>query len=324
MPCSRLPDTRTPCLLCWRMDLHPTGKFDNHAEDYQHIRVVPLASAMGAEVQGVHLADLGDAQFAEIADALYHHKMLFLRDQQIDLRDQENLTLRFGPFGTDAYTTGTEGHPNVQRVVKEADVRVPLIFGSGWHTDSPFLERPPAISIVFGADIPPFGGDTIWANGALAYAFLSDTMKEVLRPLKVHMSARDVMSVVAEMNKSGDGKPGAPSKMGSIDLDVKQESMIAGSYHPIVRTHPVTGEKALYVDETYSQRIDGMTEAEGTALLQFLQRHVTQPAFTCRLRWAPKTLAIWDNRLCIHQAFNDHDGYRRELHRTIVQGEVPA
>ena len=149
-------------------------------------------------------------------------------------------------------------------------------------------------------------------------------MKEVLRPLKVHMSAGDVMSVLAQMNEGRDGEPGAPAKMGSIDLDVDRESMIAGCYHPIVRTHPVTGEKALYVDETYSSGIEGMTEAEGTALLHFLQRHVTQPAFTCRLRWAPKTLAMWDNRLCIHQAFNDHDGYRREMYRTTVRSETPA
>ena len=111
----------------------------------------------GRRFGGVNLAQLSDAQYAEIADALYRHKMLYLRNQRIDLEDQENLTLRFGPFGTDAYTAGTEGHPNVQRVVKEADVRVPLIFGGGWHTDAPFLERPPGISILFGVDIPPFG-----------------------------------------------------------------------------------------------------------------------------------------------------------------------
>ncbi len=306
------------------MKLHPTGKFDNSARAYDRIDAVPLASAMGAEVRGVDLARLDDATFAEIADALYRHKMLFFRDQDISLDHQEALTQRFGPFGTDAYTAGMPGHPDVQRVVKEADVRVPLIFGSGWHTDSPFLARPPCISILFGADIPPFGGDTIWSNTALAYAFLSDPMKQVLGPLKVHMSARRVMAVVAEMNKEHDQMASAPTKMGSIDLDVDRAAMIAGNYHPIVRTHPVTGEKALYVDETYSSGIEGMTEAEGTALLQFLQRHVTQPAFTCRLRWATKTLAIWDNRLCIHQAFNDHDGYRREMYRTNVEGEAPA
>ena len=307
------------------MKLHPTGKFDNSARRYDRIKVLPLASAMGAEVCDADISHLDDAIFAEIADALYRHKMLFFRDQQIGLDDQEDLTLRFGPFGTDAYTTGTPGHPNVQRVVKEADVRVPLIFGSGWHTDSPFLERPPCISILFGADIPPFGGDTIWANTALAYAFLSDKMKEVLRPLKVHMSARDVMAVVADMNKErAESSEKRPTKMGSIDLDVDREAMIAGNYHPIVRTHPVTGENALYVDETYSRGIEGMSEAEGKAILSFLQQHVTQPAFTCRLRWAPRTLAMWDNRLCIHQAFNDYDGYRREMYRTNVQGEVPA
>ena len=306
------------------MKLHPTGRFDNSAKRYNRIKALPLASAMGAEIRGADLTALDDELFAEIAEALYRHRMLFFHDQQISLGDQETLTQRFGPFGTDAYTAGMPGHPNVQRVVKEADVRVPLIFGSGWHTDSPFLERPPSISILFGADIPPYGGDTIWANTALAYDFLSDVMKDVLRPLRVHMSARDVMAVVGKMNKSGEGGDKTPSKMGSIELDVDQQAMVDGWFHPIVRTHPVTGDKALYVDETYSSGIQGMTEPEATVLLRFLQQHVTQPAFTCRLRWTPNTLAIWDNRSCIHQAFNDHDGYRREMYRTTVLGEVPA
>ncbi len=301
------------------MKLHPTGKFDNQAKPYTRLTALPLASAMGAEIQGVDLSALDDATFAEIADALYRHKMIFFRDQRIALEHQEALTARFGPFGTDAYTPGMPGHPNVQRVVKEADVRVKLIFGSGWHTDSPFLEQPPSISMLFGVDIPPYGGDTIWANTALAYDFLSETMQQVVGPLRVHMSAAGVMSALAD-KAPGDG---AAAKMGSVELDVDRQAIIAGWSHPLVRRHPVTGEKALYVDETYSSGIEGMTDPEARALLGFLQQHVTQPAFTCRLRWAPNTLAIWDNRLCIHQAFNDHDGFRREMYRTTVLGEVP-
>ncbi len=245
------------------MKLHPTGKFDNRAAEYDHIRVVPLASAMGAEIEGVDLAALNDAIFAEIEDALYRHKMIYFRDQELRFEDQESLTKRFGKFGTDAYTTGTPGHPDIQEVIKEADTVTPIVFGDGWHTDSPFLDRPPSISLLYGVDIPPYGGDTIWSNTQLAYNYLSETMKAVLAPLKVHMSAAGVMSVLEGFpNGAGAAKApeGAPSKMGNIDLGVDKAAMIKGSFHPIVRTHPKSGARALYVEQTYSSGIEGMTD----------------------------------------------------------------
>lgn len=301
------------------MEIHPTGSFDNHAKPYRHIEAVPLGAAMGAEIRGVQIATLTDDSFAEIADALYRHKMVFFRDQNMDHADQEAFTLRFGEFGRDAYTPGLDGHPNIQPVLKEADSRAHMIFGGAWHTDSPFLERPPAVTILFGSDIPAFGGDTMWANSALAYAFLSDTMKEMLAPLKVHMSGRDVLAEVAK----GAAKSGEKS-LGGTPLKFDAESLIAGWRHPLVRTHPETGEKALYVDDSYAITIDGLTEPESDALLKFLRHHITQPAFTCRLRWEPNTLTVWDNRSCLHHAFNDHDGYRRAMFRTTVLGEAPA
>ncbi len=299
------------------MKIHPTGKFDNSAEDYNHIAALPLAAAMGAEITGVQISDLTDEAFAEIEAALYRHKMVFFRDQEISHTDQENFTLRFGEFGTDAYNAGTEGHPDIQKVTKEADTRTHMIFGGTWHTDSPFLDRPPAISMLYAVDIPPYGGDTMWANSALAYEFLSDTMKNIVTPLKVHMSAGNV---VAEVIKDGGRQP---KKLGATKLSIDVEPMIEGNFHPLVRSHPVTHEKALYVDESYTMGIKGMTEFEAAALLNFLQSHVTQDAFTCRLRWQKKTLALWDNRICLHHAFNDHDGFRREMYRTTVMGEVP-
>lgn len=302
------------------MRLHPTGRFDNGSRDYRHVTAVPLAAAMGAEIRGAQVGSLRDEQFLEIEDALYRHKMIYLRDQDITHADQEAFTLRFGDFGIDAYTSGTEEHRNVQPVVKEANTRTRHIFGSGWHTDSPFLETPPAISMLFGADIPPYGGDTIWCNTVLAYEYLSDTMKRVLAPLKVHMSA---VEVVASLRQEAGDADSDPTSLGDMKLDMNARKMIEGWYHPIVRTHPKSGEKALYVDCSYAQGIQGMTDAEAEGLLAFLKEHVTQPAFSCRLRWEKKTLAVWDNRTCIHQAFNDHDGFRREMYRTTVLGEVP-
>jgi taurine dioxygenase len=301
------------------MKLHPAGAFDNRARNYRHIKVLPLASAMGAEIAGVQVKDIDDRAFAEVADALYRHGMVFFRDQEMSLLDQERFTLRFGEFGTDAYTTGLPGHPDVQRVCKEAETKTKLIFGGDWHTDSPFLERPPSISLLLGVDIPPYGGDTMWANTRLALHYLSDTMKTMLRPLKVHMSAGDVLKIVAEQSAGH-----AEKTLGSSVVTLDEKPMASGWNHPLVRTHPVTREEALYVDQTYALGIEGLTEREAEALLAFLREHITQPAFTCRLRWQKNTFALWDNRICLHHAFNDHDGYRREMYRTTVRGEVPV
>jgi taurine dioxygenase len=307
------------------MIIHPTGKFDNRAADYRHIQARPLAAAMGAEILGVQVADLTDAQFEEVRDALHRHKMIFLRNQQIGHGDQQAFSLRFGPFAPDAYTGGVPGFANVHPVIKEADARTGMVFGAGWHTDSPFLPQPPSISMLYGAEIPPYGGDTIWANAALAYAMLSETMQAMLAPLKVHMSMARVLAT-AQVHAAPDdpalGRVAATRGLSQLPDDIACK--VTGSMHPLVRTHPSTGEKSLYCDQTYAAGIEGLTPAEAEPLLNFLVAHITQPAFTCRLRWEPGTLTLWDNRTCVHQAFNDYDGFRRAMYRTTVAGETPA
>jgi taurine dioxygenase len=292
----------------------PSGAFDNHARPYRHIEARPIASAMGAEIVSADVRALTDDGFGEFCDALYRHKMIFVRGQELSHADHESFTRRFGAFGTDAYTKGVDGHPDVQPVIKEADNRSKAIFGGSWHTDSAFLERPPSISTLYSVEIPPFGGDTAWANTGLAYRMLSPAMQAVLAPLRVHMSAEVNFTTQVRLNKAA-----IP-----FSSDDAREQAFSGSFHPLVRTHPATGEKALYVDESYAVGIEGMTAAESRPILAFLAQHIPQHAFTCRLRWEPSMLVLWDNRLCLHHASNDYDGYRREMYRTTVQGEVPA
>jgi alpha-ketoglutarate-dependent taurine dioxygenase len=302
------------------MLIHPTGKFDNRPADNQHIEVRPLAAAMGAEIRGVNLARL-----TEIRSALFRHKMIYFRDQAITHADQESFSRRFGRFAEDAYTKGVPNHPNVQPLVKEKEQKIGLVFGAGWHTDSAFLPEPPAISMLYSIEVPPYGGDTIWANSALAYAMLSDTMKQMLAPLKVHMSMAKVLAAAQkyqEPDNSPLGRVAATKNLDHLPDDIARK--VKGSFHPLVRTHPVTGEQSLYCDATYTIGIAGLTDAEAEPLLSFLVVHITQPAFTCRLRWEPHTYVCWDNRSCVHQAFNDYDGFRRELYRTTIAGEAPA
>jgi len=302
------------------MQFYPPEFYDDKKNGYTAIRTVPLASAMGAEILDVDIANITNEQFEQVKDALFRYKMIYFRNQDnMTIDDQEALTLRFGEFGTDAYTNGIKGHPNVQRVVKEASSVVDWIFGDGWHTDSPFLAQPPSISLLQSLDVPPYGGDTWWSNAQLAYEMLTDKMKEVIAPLRVHMSAAFVLSNV---NK---GKPKLNDlTMGDMNLTVDQQKMIEGSFHPLVRTHPETGKKSLYCDASYALGIQGMTKEESKPLLDFLSWWATREEFNCRLRWEPHMLVIWDNRQCLHKAFNDYDGYRREMIRTIVNGEVPV
>lgn len=292
----------------------PSGDFDNSAKDYRHFTALPLASAMGAELPGVQLAELSDDGFAELQDALWRHKMIYLRGQILDHAGHEAFSRRFGNFGVDAYTKGVEGHPNVQPLIKEAATRTKALFGGGWHTDSSFLAAPPSVTILRAIEIPPYGGDTVWANCALAFRMLSPAMQAMLRPLKVRMSAE--ANFMTQLHLNGEAI--------SFASDEKRADAFAGNCHPLVRTHPFTGEESLYVDEAYAIGIEGMTTAESRPILDFLSRHIIQHGFTCRLRWEAGMVVMWDNRTTLHIAANDYDGYRREMYRTTMEGEVPV
>jgi len=307
------------------MFLHPHGGFDNSAAPARHIEVVPLAAAMGAEIRGVHVAQASGEQFAEIEQALFRHKMIFFRAQKMGHAEHHAFSLRFGNFAEDAYTDGMPGYQEVQPLVKEADDRSAHVFGSGWHTDSPFLPAPPAITMLRSVQVPPWGGDTMWANAALAYRTLGPVTQQVCAQLKVRFSMRDVLASARENAEPRDNPVGKlVATRGMAELPAGLRRKVEGAAHPLVRTHARSGEKSLYVDPSYAIGIEGMHVTESAPLLKMLTDHLTQPAFTCRLRWEPDMLVLWDNRLCVHQAFNDYDGYRREMYRTTIAGEVPA
>ncbi|MFQ5773444.1 MAG: TauD/TfdA dioxygenase family protein [Kiloniellaceae bacterium] len=278
---------------------------------YDRIEVRPIARALGAEVHGVDLsAPLADAVFAEIHRAFLEHLVIFFRDQDLTPDRQVAFARRFGPIGTYPFAEPIEGHPEVIAVVKEPEQTTN--FGGFWHSDTAYLERPPLGSVLYARQVPPLGGDTLFANMVLAYERLSDGMKALLDGLvALNSSAKNTAAVRGTHLRSG--------TMAGKDL----ERMDIEAAHPVVRTHPQTGRKALYVNRAHTLRFRGMTEAESAPLLAFLFDHAVKEEFTCRFRWDRGSLAVWDNRCTQHYALNDYPGQRRVMHRVTVEGEIP-
>jgi taurine dioxygenase len=284
---------------------------------YRLIQVTPLAGALGAEVSGVDLGrELADETFAEIHHAFLGHQVIFFRDQALRPEQQLAFARRFGPPIVDPFIQSPTDRPDLMVVVK--DTHEKHAFGNVWHSDSTFLERPPAASILYALEVPPYGGDTLFASQYLAYETLSAGLRAVLDGLDaVHGAASYNQSIAA-------GRFGPERTMKLRGDDVMRAAMAGEVAHPVVRSHPETGRKALYVNAAYTLRFQGMTAEESRPLLEFLYAHAVRPEFTCRFRWTPGALACWDNRCVQHYPINDYAGQRRVMHRVVAEGDRPS
>jgi taurine dioxygenase len=261
-------------------------------------------------VYGVDLAEIDDEEFADVHKAFLDHSVIFFRDQRLMPALQVQLARRFGDIHFHPFVKGLPEHPEVLEIVKREDET--KNFGGTWHTDQAFAPRPAMCTILYAKETPSAGGDTLFASGYLAYAALSDGMKKLIAPLRVfNMGDRS-------------GKRSQRLEARSVmKAREPQEDEITNASHPLVRTHPETGRKSLYIS-SHSVRFDDMTEEESAPLLHYLQRHFVRPEFTCRFRWEPGSLAIWDNRCTQHHALNDYHGQRRVMHRITIKGDVPV
>ena len=279
------------------------------------LTIEPVTPGLGAEVHGVDLKRASSADVAALEAAFAAHAVLFIRDQELELDDLLAVTRKFGTVLRVPYVQGVASHPDVIAVLKEAEEKKIYTFGGTWHSDFSFLAEPPAATLLYAVELPPVGGDTIWASQYLAYEALSDGLKALLEPLRaIHTGAPH-----GTMGPSPDVPVSHSIKMVRNDPGADREVV-----HPVVRVHPVTGRKALFVNPVYTQRFEGMTVAESKPLLGYLHEHSIRAEFTCRLKWQPGTLAMWDNRCLMHLAVNDYDGHRRLLYRTTTAGEMPA
>jgi taurine dioxygenase len=274
------------------------------------MQVRKIAGALGAELSGLSLADgLSAAQAAEVRKALLDHQVIFIRNQNLTADQYMAFARAMGEPIEYPFVKGLDGYPHIIEVKKLEHEKVN--FGGIWHSDTTYLEEPPMGSMLLSREVPPYGGDTMFANQYLAWEALSDTMKKLLDGLVgLNSSARADVSKTREDRIKTDGKAEAPKEY--------------LAEHPLVRTHPETGRKALFVNVAHTAGIQGMTQEESTPILEFLFRHQVKPEFTCRWSWEPNAIAFWDNRCAQHNPVNDYHGFRRIMHRITLKGDRPA
>ena len=273
---------------------------------YETIEVEPLSPMIGAEIRGVDLSKpLGNQQHSEIHRALMEHLVIFMRDQDIDLDQQKAFGRLFGKLHVHPTAPSPAGHPEI--LVIKADASSKAIAGNRWHTDVSCEEEPPMGSILHMRELPPSGGDTMFANMYAAYEALSEPMKQFLSGLSAWHESEQV-------------------HRGTLGHATLQRGLkeYPKALHPIVRTHPETGRKCLFVNSGFTTRIEGLGAKESRAILDMLFDHVRTPEFQCRFRWRPKSLAFWDNRSTQHYALWDYFPQSRLGYRVTVCGSKPV
>ena len=278
------------------------------------IRVAPLANDFGAWVTGLDLAaPLAPEDVAAIHAAWTRHAVLVFPDQRLSPSALEAFTLALGPFGEDPFIAPMPGHPNVLELRREPD-ETATNFGAAWHSDWSFQPCPPAGTILHSKVVPPVGGDTLYADAARAFEALSPTMQRLLDGLEAVHSAAFAYGPRGVLAKDADRR--------AMKILVSEEAEKTQT-HPLVRTHPVTGRKALFVNPVYTVRIEGLSSAENFTILKFLYDHMTRDELVLRHRWQEDMVVLWDNRSTIHFADGGYDGHLRVMHRTTLAGDRP-
>ncbi len=270
--------------------------------NYRHIKVRPVAGALGAEIKGVNTAQpLKYEVVSEIRQAFLDHLVIFFHGQELTPPEQLVFARQFGRPLEYPQMKGLPECPFITAVIKLEHER--MNFGGVWHSDTTYLERPPMASMLYAVEIPPFGGDTLFANQCMAYETLSEGLKKTLDGLVgVNTSTKP------EVTKTREDRL----------RDAGAELKVLSAAHPVVRTHPETGREALYVNNAHTTHFKGWTEQESQSLLDYLFEHQVRPEFTCRFRWGQGSLALWDNRCVQHNPVNDYQGFRRIMHRVTL------
>lgn len=282
---------------------------------YQTIQLSRMAGSVGATVSGIDLATSLTANARdEIWQAFLDHKLLWFPQQHLTPTQQAAFAENFGELGSYPFVTPLEEHDKVVPIIKEAHTK--MNFGGGWHTDTSYLPEPPSVTMLQALEVPETGGDTLFADTSAAFDALSEGMQILLSGLVGIYSAEMVH-----------GKSGAYSLASGADhpMDYGDKSGVANRRveHPIIRTHPETGRKAIYAGVAHCSHFKGMTKEESKVLLEWIYQFATKAEYVTRLKWQADSLAMWDNRCLFHYALNDYAGKRRHMHRVILKGDKP-
>ena len=272
---------------------------------YPSIQVTPLTPTIGAEIQGVDLSrPLEQQQFEEVKEAFLKHQVIFFRDQEITVDEHKAFGRLFGELLIHPAAPGPEEHPEI--FVLHTDENSKFAEGNAWHSDMSCQEEPPLGSILHLHQVPSSGGDTLFASMYAAYEALSEPMKVFLSGLTaIHDSERVYRGRYAQQGVDDTGK------------------IYPSAEHPVIRTHPESGRKALFVNSAFTSRIKGLKRPESRSLLRFLYEHIASPDFHCRFKWAPNSIAFWDNRCAQHFATWDYYPEVRHGLRVTVRGDRP-
>jgi taurine dioxygenase len=274
---------------------------------YAHINVRPVTGGIGAEISGIDLSrPISDNVFGEVRSAFADHGVIFFRDQRLTPEQHVALAEKFGPININRFFKAVDGYPMIAEVRKEPEQKKNI--GGGWHTDHSYDQAPAMGSLLYAREVPPSGGDTLFASMASVYESLSDGLKKTLASLKAVHSSRHIFGA---QGRSADMEGG---RIGN------SEAATQDAIHPLVVTHPLSGRKGLYVCPSFTTHIEGWTVEESRPLLSYLTEQIRKPEHGCRFQWTEGALAIWDNRACWHYAVNDYHGARRLMHRITVEG----
>jgi len=294
---------------------HGTIVAGREMPEFKHIGVEPLTGACGAELSGVDLSKpLSEEVLREVMKAFEHFLVIMLRDQDITVEQHKAFSRLFGDLTELPQAPTYGGHADMQEVRREAHEPVSVVPFTKFHSDSPFLPRPPLCMVMRALEAPKYGGDTAFANMYLAYEELSEGFKEMLSKLKVVYSGKDIWSKNAKL---------APDKQLRLRESHSFTEEQLESVHPAVRSHPLTGRKALYVMGAYFKRFEGWNEEDSRALLEYLAHMPHKLQYQCRIRWKKDTVIVWDNRFLQHCGIHDYQDERRHLIRTTIIGERP-
>jgi taurine dioxygenase len=273
----------------------------------REILAIPAGKTLGAEIRGLDLShDLDGATVAEIKKLLVAHLLLIFRDQDISPEQQAVFARRFGALQRHDYVPGLPEYPEVIEIRKEP--QYVQNFGGIWHSDNSYLPNPPLGSILYALEIPDEGGDTLWANQYLAYEDLPPSLKRQIEPLFAVHSPETAFGTMSRI----DARRFASKEPSTHEV-----------VHPLVRTHPETGRKALFHSGACTIRLKGRTIEESKPLLDCLMTHATRDEITFRHRWRRHDVVVWDNRCTMHVAMNDYSGKLRVVHRVSIEGTVP-